>query len=109
MFSAQPLADLSVCAPWMVARLTWENDVQVGLLRSLQLPLDDQVMPDDRNLDVASECVSFVTYGPTSADAAGRSKTGSTSPGCTDACAPVVVSSNAVAAEAAATNARTTI
>ena len=58
---AHPLADLSVWMPWIELRLTCSNDVQVGLLRSLQPPLDDHVIPDERSRLVASPWLSLVT------------------------------------------------
>src|SRR5688572_670088 len=61
MFSAQPLARLRVWAPWAVGRLSCSKDVQVGVLRSEQLPEDDQVMPASRNIEVAWEWLIFVT------------------------------------------------
>src|ERR1044071_4372852 len=104
---AQPLADLRVWMPWMVARLTWSNDVQVELLRLLQPPLEDQVMPEDRNREVASEWESFVTMIPTvGVLAGGLSNTGSLP--CAVACAAAVEISSAVAADATTTSPRTT-
>src|SRR6478752_2167105 len=49
MFSAQPLALFSVFAPSMVVCRIPSNDVQVGLLRVVHPPDDDQVIPAARN------------------------------------------------------------
>src|SRR4051794_28719734 len=102
---AQPLADRSVWMPWMVARLTWSNDVQVELLRSLQPPLDDQVMPDDRKREVASAWLSLVTRTPIVGVPDVGLRTGSFS--CAVACAPAVLTRSAVAAAATTVSART--
>jgi hypothetical protein len=37
MLRAHALAFLRVTAPWAVVRLSWSNEVHVGLLRSVQL------------------------------------------------------------------------
>src|SRR4051812_24620532 len=88
----------------MVARLTCSNDVQVELLRSLQPPLDDQVIPDERSLDVACAWVSLVTSTVTSPGAL-PSKTGSCSLSA-DAWAVAVASTMAKAATANANSER---
>src|SRR5262245_33775516 len=92
--------------PWIVDRLTCSNDVHVELLRSLQPPLEDQVVPDERSREVASAWLSLVTSTPT--EPVPLSNTGSCSLGEADACAAAVVTSKAVAAVAATTSARTT-
>ncbi len=48
--AAGPLEGLGA---WAVARLSCSKDVQVELLRSEQLPEEDQVMPTWRNIEVA--------------------------------------------------------
>src|SRR5215207_8460344 len=69
MLSAHPQAPLRVSAPWTVVRLICSNDVQVELYRSLQLPLEDQVMPAARKREAACEWVSLVTLISTGPDA----------------------------------------
>src|SRR5690242_13790070 len=61
MLRAQPLAFLRVTAPWAVVRLSWSKEVQVELFRLVQLPLEDQVIPAERNMDSACAWVSLVT------------------------------------------------
>ena len=53
MFSEHPLALLSVFAPSMEVCRRPSKDVQVGLLRVVQLPDEDHVMPAARNCDSA--------------------------------------------------------
>src|SRR5689334_18339412 len=57
MFTAQPDALLNVLMPAMVVWLICSNEVQFERLRSLQPPLDDQVIPAARSCAVACACV----------------------------------------------------
>src|SRR3954447_6834212 len=61
MLIAQPLAVFRVRTPYTVLSLICSNDVQVELYRLEQPPLDDQVMPAARKIEVAWECVSLVS------------------------------------------------
>src|SRR4051794_31060970 len=60
MLMAQPLALLRVLMPVMVTCRTSVKDVQEALLRLLQLPLDDQVMPAALSCDAACAWVRKV-------------------------------------------------
>src|SRR4051812_42353552 len=60
MLMAQPLAFFRVMIVLTVPELIWSNDVQVGLDRVVQLPLELHVMPAARNCAAAWDCVSLV-------------------------------------------------